>query len=179
MYLDVLNSDLSIVIPKFDCSPSTEFHYFSHSRCGCSFKTVQQANKKINGTKAALVPSLTFTCYLNSHAAGIGSFRRSLKSSVGPAVLKKPCTVVYLICRKSALQLLNTRRAAFLCNYNTKLVRSACQYFDWKSPLEIDFPQKKILMSICFLHLLQNQIAGKRFYRWLPKPCMPAAWLFK
>ena len=37
------------------------------------FKTVQQANKKINGTKAALVPSLTFTCYLNSHAAGMVS----------------------------------------------------------------------------------------------------------
>jgi hypothetical protein len=33
-------------------------------------KTVRQANKKINGTKAALVPSLTFTCYLNSRAAG-------------------------------------------------------------------------------------------------------------
>ena len=37
------------------------------------FKTVQQANKKINRTKAALVPSLTFTCYLNSHAAGMVS----------------------------------------------------------------------------------------------------------
>ena len=38
-----------------------------------SFKTVQQANKKINGPKAALVPSMTFTCYLNSHTAGMVS----------------------------------------------------------------------------------------------------------
>ena len=45
----------------------------SHGRYGYSFKTVQQANKKINGTKAALVPSLTFTCDLNSHAAGMVS----------------------------------------------------------------------------------------------------------
>jgi hypothetical protein len=37
------------------------------------FKTLQKVNKKINGTKAALVPSLTFTCYLNSHAAGMVS----------------------------------------------------------------------------------------------------------
>ena len=47
--------------------------FLSHGRYGYSFKTVQQANKKINGTKAALVPSLTFTCYLISHAAGMVS----------------------------------------------------------------------------------------------------------
>ena len=70
-------------------------------------------------------------------------FRRSLKSSVGPAVFMKPCIVVYLICRKSALQLLNTRRATFLCNYNTKPVRSVFRYFDWKS----------LMMEIAFSHI--------------------------
>ena len=79
---------------------------------------------------------------------------RSLKSSVGPAVLKKPCIVVYLICQKSALQLLNTGRAAFLCNYNTKPVRSAFQYFDWKSLMEIAVSQLKISRSTFFRHLL-------------------------
>ena len=78
----------------------------------------------------------------------------SLKSSVGPAVLKKPCIVVYLICQKSALQLLNTGRAAFLCNYNTKPVRSAFQYFDWKSLMEIALSQLKISRSTIFRHLL-------------------------
>ena len=85
---------------------------------------------------------------------------RSLESSVGPAVLKKPCIVVYLICQKSALQLLNTGRATFLCNYNTKPVRSAFQYFDWKSVIEIAISQQKIWRSSLFRHLLQNQISG-------------------
>jgi hypothetical protein len=71
--------------------------------------------------------------------AATQGFWRSLKSSVGPAVLKKPRIVVYLIYQKSRLQLLNTRRAAFLCNYNTKPVRTAFQYFDWKSLMEIAF----------------------------------------
>ena len=81
---------------------------------------------------------------------------RSLKSSVGPAVLKKPCIAVYLICQKSALQLLNTGRAAFLCNNNTEPVRSAFQYFDWKSLMEIAVSQLKISRSTIFRHLLHG-----------------------
>ena len=65
-------------------------------------------------------------------------------------MLKKPCIVVYLVCQKSVLQLLKTRRAAFLCNYNTKPVRSAYQYFDWKSLVEIVFSQQIFLISTFF-----------------------------
>ena len=88
---------------------------------------------------------------------------RSLKYSVGPAVLKKPRIVVYLICQKSGLQLLNTRGAAFQCNYNTKPVRSAFLYFDWKSPMEIAFSEQKNLISTFFWQLLQNQIGENVF----------------
>ena len=88
---------------------------------------------------------------------------RSLKSSVGPAVLKKPRIVVYLIYQKSGLQLLNTRRAAFLCNYNTKPVRSAFQYFDWKSLMEIAFSQQKILILTFFDTCYRTKLRGNVF----------------
>ena len=64
------------------------------------------------------------------------------------------CLPHFSICQKSALRLLNTGRAAFLCNYNTKPVRSAFQYFDWKSLMEIAFSQLKISRSTFFRHLL-------------------------
>ena len=68
----VLNSDLRIAIPTIRLFGPYGFSVTAGSvRVRYLFKTVQQANKKINGTKAALVPSLTFTCYLNSHAAGM------------------------------------------------------------------------------------------------------------
>jgi hypothetical protein len=50
---------------------------------------------------------------------------RSLKSSVGPAVLKKPCIVVYLILEFVKNQHYSCKYgypAAFLCNNNTKPV---------------------------------------------------------
>jgi hypothetical protein len=101
---------------------------------------------------------------------------RSLKSSVGPAVLKKPCIVVYLICQKSALRLLNTGRAAFLCNYNTKPVRSTFQYSDWKSQMNIYFSPQKISRSTLFRHLLVSTRAPgynnlKTYYNVLVYSC--------
>jgi hypothetical protein len=46
---------------------------FSVTPCGVLVQNCSTSKQKKNGTKAALVPSLTFTCYLNSHAAGMVS----------------------------------------------------------------------------------------------------------
>ena len=84
---------------------------------------------------------------------------RSLKSSVGLAVLEKPCIVVYLILEFVKNQHYSCKYgypAAFLCNNNTKPVRSAFQYFDWKSLMEIVVSQLKISRSTIFRHLLHG-----------------------
>ena len=77
--------------------------FFSHGRYWYSFKTVQQANKKINGTKEGLVPSLTLTCYLNSHAAGMvpAASGQNICPQFGPVTsVKKKLILKFLAVKK-------------------------------------------------------------------------------
>jgi hypothetical protein len=54
----------------FDCSART---IFQSRQVRVLVQNCPTSKQKINGTKAALVPSLSFTYYLNSHAAGMVS----------------------------------------------------------------------------------------------------------